>query len=209
MARTTTARSNAGPEPDDIDRQARLLLGDPLRGSEAGKSLYLADADPRDESERSCERIVTAVVRVEGPIHKEEIARRITSLWGLQRTGPRIAEAVARCDRGGASLGSPECRFGLHAPSGQPIVPVRDRSEVAAANLKKPEMIPPAEIRQAILHLVADHVGLRRDELPPMVVRALGFKATSPKLKDLIEKVLATMLEAGDVAARDQKLFVS
>jgi len=34
------------------------------------------------------------VVETEGPIHKEELARRITSLWGQQRTGPRIAEAI-------------------------------------------------------------------------------------------------------------------
>ena len=38
--------------------------------------------------------IARRVVEVEGPIHCDEIARRITSLWGLNRTGSRIAAAV-------------------------------------------------------------------------------------------------------------------
>src|SRR5262249_18481173 len=36
-------------------------------------------------------KIVSDVVRIEGPIHRDEVARRITSLWGQQRTGARIA----------------------------------------------------------------------------------------------------------------------
>jgi hypothetical protein len=35
------------------------------------------------------------LIEIEGPITRDEIARRITSLWGLQRTGARIAEAIA------------------------------------------------------------------------------------------------------------------
>jgi hypothetical protein len=152
--------------------------------------------------------IVTAVVRVEGPIHKEEIARRVTSLWGLQRTGPRIAEAVAKAVDAGIRSGALRAEMDFVTHGQQTVVPVRNRSEVAAANVKKPEMIPPSEVRQAILHLVTEHVGLRREELPLLVGKALGFRAASAKLKDLIEKVLASMLEDGEVASRDQKLFL-
>jgi very-short-patch-repair endonuclease len=161
-----------------------------------------------DTSPRVLERIVTAVVRVEGPIHKEEIARRVTSLWGLQRTGPRIAEAVAKAVDAGLRSGALRADSDFVTPSELAVVQVRNRAAVAAANLRKPEMIPPSEVRQAVLHLVNQHVGLRRDELPLLVVKALGFKVTSPKLKDLIDKVLASMLENGDISARDQKLFV-
>lgn len=41
-------------------------------------------------------RIVTRVVEVEGPIHEEEIARRVGQLWGVGRTGSRIREAVGQ-----------------------------------------------------------------------------------------------------------------
>jgi very-short-patch-repair endonuclease len=154
------------------------------------------------------EGIVTAVVRVEGPIHKEEIARRLTSLWGLQRTGARIAEAVSKAVDAGIRSGALRAEMDFVTHGQQTVVPVRNRSEVALANVKKPEMIPPSEVRQAIRYLVTEHVGLRREELPLLVGKALGFRAASAKLKDLIDKVLATMLENAEVASRDQKLFI-
>ena len=83
------------------------------------------------------------------------------------------------------------------------IVPVRNRSEVTAPNLKKPEMIPPSEVRQAIFYFVKEHVGLRREELPAMVSSVLGFKTTSPKLKELVDKTLTSALKTGDVVSRD------
>jgi very-short-patch-repair endonuclease len=155
------------------------------------------------------EEIVARVVEIEGPIHREEVARRLTSLWGLQRTGARIAEAISRAVDGGISSGvlrSEEEGFVVH--SNQTKVPVRSRAGVTSASLKKPEMIPPAEIRHAILHLAADHVGVGRDELPLMVARALGFKATGAKLKETIEGVLALMVEQEALDLRDEKLFL-
>jgi hypothetical protein len=91
----------------------------------------------------------------------------------------------------------------------QSIVPVRDRSEVTASNLKKPEMIPPSEVRQAIIYFVTEQIGLRREELPVMVSRVFGFKSTSPNVKALVEKTLTSTHEAGEVVARDDKLFLT
>ena len=52
-------------------------------------------------------------------------------------------------------------------------------------------------------------VGWRPDDLGALVVtKVLGFKATSAKLKDVIEKVLARMLEENTVILRGEKLFV-
>ena len=86
---------------------------------------------------------------------------------------------------------------------------MRDRSEVTASNLKKPEMIPPSEVRQAIIYFIKEQIGLRREELPVMVSRVFGFKTTSPKVKELVEKTLISMHEAGDVVSRDDKLFLA
>jgi Protein of unknown function (DUF3320) len=152
---------------------------------------------------------VTTLVQIEGPIHRDEIARRITSLWGLQRTGPRIAEAISNAVEAGVDSGTLRADLDFITHSEQTIVPVRNRSEVAAANLKKPEMIPPSEVRQAILSLVSEQVGPRRDELPVVVGRVLGFKTTSAKLKDMVDKVLTSMLEKGEVVSRDEKLFLA
>jgi hypothetical protein len=89
------------------------------------------------------------------------------------------------------------------------IVSVRDRSEVTASNLKKPEMTPSSEVRQAIIYFVKEQIGLRREELPGMISRVFGVKSTSPKVKELVGKTLLSMHEAGDVVSRDDKLFLA
>ncbi|MDB5348771.1 MAG: hypothetical protein JWN86_18 [Planctomycetota bacterium] len=153
-------------------------------------------------------RIVAKVVDIEGPIHREEIARRITSLWGLQRTGNRIAEVISSTIDSGLSSGvlRSESDFITHAK--QAVLLVRNRSNVDSVNLKKPEMISPSEVRRAIHLLVAEHVGVRDDEIPLLVARALGFRATSPRLKDMIEEVLADLIEKHTISRRDDKLFL-
>jgi hypothetical protein len=70
-------------------------------------------------------------------------------------------------------------------------------------------MIPPSEVHQAIIYFVKEQIGLRREELPVMVSSGFGFKATSPKVKELIDQTLTSMHEAGDVVSRDDKLFLA
>ena len=38
--------------------------------------------------------MIAAVVRYEGPIHTEEVARRVREAFGLERTGRRILETI-------------------------------------------------------------------------------------------------------------------
>ena len=151
--------------------------------------------------------IVAKVVEIEGPVHRDEIARRITSLWGLQRTGGRIAEAISKAIDSATCSGllNADPEFVTHTR--MEVVPVRCRSNVASANLKKPEMIPQAELRQAIHYLVSEHVGIRQDEISTVIARVLGFKATSAKLRELVEQVLARLIEENAVDVRDGKLF--
>jgi hypothetical protein len=48
------------------------------------------------------------------------------------------------------------------------------------------------------------HVGVRRDEVPLMVARVLGFKAAGVRLKDAVEKALARVLAEDAVLLRDE-----
>jgi hypothetical protein len=153
--------------------------------------------------------IAARVVEIEGPIHRDEVAKRITSLWGQSRTGGRIAESIAKAIELGVRSGV------LHADpifvthSRHAMIPVRCRSNVASPNLRRPEMIAPAELRQAIQYLVAEHVGLRREEINLMVARVIGFKAAGAKLKDVIEKALLHTIDENRIVLRGEKLFPS
>ncbi len=194
-----------GEEPEATNGETQFVWAIPYVES----TQEVPSSKPIPETRLSIlEGVVTTLVQIEGPIHKDEIPRRITSLWGLQRTGARISEAIANAIESGIQSGNLRAELDFIVHIQQSIVPVRSRTEVNAANLRKPEMIAPSEMRQAILYLVAEQVGLRRDELPSSVGKVFGFKSTSVKLKESIEKVLTSMLETSDVVVRDEKIFL-
>jgi very-short-patch-repair endonuclease/DNA polymerase III delta prime subunit len=152
--------------------------------------------------------IVAGVVEIEGPIHREEVARRVTSLWGQQRTGARISDAISKAFEVALSseILRAEEEFVVHRD--QTIVPVRNRASVASTHLRKPEMIPPTEVRQAILQLATQQIGLRSSEIPPLVAKALGFKSSGPKLKELIDRVLEGMIQENVLTLREERLYL-
>jgi very-short-patch-repair endonuclease len=205
------------PEVTDVEiERTTTEPGTPVLGNGYSWASSYVEANPKvpnstpipETGPTVLAKVVAEVVKIEGPIHRDEIARRITSLWGQQRTGARIAEAVSKAIDAGVLSGTLQADSDFINHGQQPVILVRDRSEVTSSSLKKPEMIPPAEMRRAILCLVAEQIGLRREELPSMVGRLLGFKTTSAKLKEMIEGVSSSMLESSEVISRDEKLFL-
>ena len=183
--RPSTLRSSATVNP--TRRTARPPTPGQSPTWNRRRKCLIRDPSPR-RALRTLEKIVTEIVRVEGPIHQDEIARRIIALWGGQRTGARIGEAITNAIAAGVRSENLrlESDFASHADQTTSIV--RNRSAVTSSTLQKPEMVPPSELRQAIIHLVTEQVGLRREDLPRLVRRALGVKTTSAKLRDLVEK---------------------
>jgi very-short-patch-repair endonuclease len=151
--------------------------------------------------------IVARVVTIEGPVHRDEIARRITSLWGQQRTGGRIVEAVGKAIETAVGTGVLSDESGFISHSENATIHVRSRLHVSSLPLRRPEMLPPAEIRAAIRHLANEQVGVHVDEMPMIVGRVLGFKATSAKLKEVISRALGESVDNGSVLLRDSKVF--
>jgi very-short-patch-repair endonuclease/DNA polymerase III delta prime subunit len=151
--------------------------------------------------------IVAKVVEIEGPIHREEIARRITSLWGQQRTGARISDAVSKAIDVAVRAKALSARSDFISVREQGTSRVRDRSKVSSQALRKAEMLPPQELSAAIVHLVAKEVGISCDEVQVGVSRALGFRATSEKLSRAVADVLAAVVKEGSLLVRDGKLY--
>jgi hypothetical protein len=58
-------------------------------------------------------------------------------------------------------------------------VKVRDRSQATSPSLRKPEMLPPLELRAALLAVIEQKLGADRAEAVTSVSRAVGFRATS------------------------------
>jgi hypothetical protein len=153
--------------------------------------------------------LAVKVVEAEGPIHEEEVVRRLATLCGAARAGNRIAEAVKNALSEAVDKRLIKIADGFCASIGQTVVPVRNREAVKASGLKRPEMLPPAEIERAILVLIEDNLGVNRDEAIVAVARMLGFKSTGQQLKEVIARQLERLVSAGKIVAKSDTLYLA
>jgi hypothetical protein len=85
---------------------------------------------------------------------------------------------------------------------------VRNRADVQSAGLRKPDMLPPTELRAAILQVVRANFGATPDQVVQSVSRSLGFKATSAQLKAVIDEAIALGIEEQDILLQNDLLTV-
>lgn len=198
---TPAGTPGPGTTPPDIEREEPL---EPAASGTAALAVPYQEArfevptaTPLHQVEtRELAGVVLRIVGIEGPVHEDEVVNRVRDLWGLGRAGTRIQDAVARAIR--ALLVSQRClrRDGfLTVPETKVLV--RNREAVNSVSLRKPEMLPPSEIRAAILALVDASHGVAAAEIPAAVARMLGYKATGAQLRVLIQGVRETLLREG------------
>jgi hypothetical protein len=75
-------------------------------------------------------------------------------------------------------------------------VQIRNR-EQAPASTRRPESLPPAEVRAAITALVSACHGATREEIPTAVARLLGFKSTTTSLRELVDGQITRLVQDG------------
>jgi very-short-patch-repair endonuclease len=165
-----------------------------------------ASQAPHEVPAKFMAAVVDKIVEIEGPVHEDEVARRVSELWGFQRTGNRIVNAVqmglyVATQAGSITHGSPF----FYKPS-QKDVPIRNRENVMSATLRKPEMLPPTEISAAIQSVVGMHFGMKNDEVISEVSRLFGFKSTSSQLKEVIQTQVKNLIGGGVLVQRDSNL---
>ncbi len=88
-------------------------------------------------------------------------------------------------------------------------IPIRDRSTSLSASLRKPEYLPPHEIKKAILVLVEANFGASHNQLPTEVARLFGFKATSAQLREVIEEQIKVLVETGKLQEMGDHLTIA
>ncbi len=149
--------------------------------------------DPHEVSEADMARIVRQIVDGEGPVHQEEISRRVAASFGKERTGQRIVAAVLRGLR--AAGGDVVEADGFWDIGGRPA---RARSRADASNtLRRADMLPAAEIAAVVEMLMRDNGAFGGDELVASIARGLGFDRTGADLRARIGSVLASLVDQG------------
>ena len=165
--------------------------------------------DPQELSPVAMAEVVAAIVAVEGPIHVDEIATRVRTLWRLSRLTPRTVESIQR------GIGEGICSGRIHREgdfciaSADGHIPVRDRSAVSSSGLRSVDLLPPMEVQQCLKILIADHLGATRDEAIVGTARQLGFRSTTTPLRTFIDAQIDALVERGELRADGDRLVAA
>ncbi|ESY82205.1 DNA helicase [Mesorhizobium sp. LNHC221B00] len=150
-----------------------------------------SSVEPHEASVAQLADLVAKIVGIEGPVHIDEVARRITSAFGKSRAGNRIAEAAGRAARLATQtdhalrwMGS----FLLTEEQAQ-NPPVRDRS-AETGSLLKAAYLPPIEIAAAAQRIRSESGGMLPEDLTRAVARLLGFQRVGSDLAEAINDAL-------------------
>jgi hypothetical protein len=142
--------------------------------------------------------VLFRIVQEEGPIHEDELVARVKELWGFQRAGVRVQDAVAKGIRSlliaKRCMREEDCLAVPNAP-----VRIRNRKSVSSPGLRKPDLLPAAEVRTAVLALIDVAHGAGRRELPTAIARLLGFNTTTTTLRDRVERQIQKLVETGQI----------
>jgi very-short-patch-repair endonuclease len=152
--------------------------------------------DLLDVSITDIARIALEVVEAEGPIHTEEVARRIREAFGLQKTGKRILAHVKDGLKHLARKATLVRDGEFWSIRSQELSAVRNRRN-AALPLRRAAMIAPTEYQLAISTIVSDAVAISRDDLAIETARLFGFDRTGPDLQEAIDKQTKTLVKMG------------
>jgi very-short-patch-repair endonuclease len=199
ITRATIVRGEQSKQSDSVADS----LAVPYREARVTVDTYL---EPHRVSPQRMSDIIQQIVAQEGPVHRDEICRRITTLWGLQRTGNRITGAVNAALNWSLRKGKLESSGDFIDVALRPVRKVRSRTD-ASLNLRRPEMLPPSEIRYALARIVEVHFGISEDEAILQVARAFGFSSTSGQLRERIAEQVRQMISSGELRSDGETLL--
>jgi very-short-patch-repair endonuclease len=151
---------------------------------------------------------LSAVVKVESPVHWKEAARRVMSGAGVQKMGSRIEGAFEEAIRVGLSRGLFMRRgeFLWWTEAADPIV--RDRGDLPNSS-RKLDFVAPEEISKAILCVIEASYGMPTDEVPVAVCRLLGFARVTDDMRGAVVPVQEALVRSGRLRWNGHNLSIA
>jgi len=220
-ARIAAAPTSRDPGQMDVPTQTRTTSGGDTPSASEPFELYRACEVPAGKGgregfyERRAERAIRdALVRVvehEGPISLTLAARRVSSAWGLERVTTRVLERVRgllpRDQVRVEAVGEPVFLWpkGLDPASYRRFrIPGADARDARTA-----DDLPPQEIANAIVHLLAAHGSAPEQEIVRETARLLGFQRTGRRVVESIRTGLSVLRERHWVLESDGNLALT
>lgn len=139
---------------------------------------------------------VSEIVKVEGPLHFDEMTKRIVEASGLSKTGSRIKYTLTQALRAAEQAGQVVVKDHFLWNPDMQIPIVRDRSKLPAA-YKKLSLIAPEEIYEAIRQVVAGSISITEEEAIPLVAKLFGFARVTDEMKQALSKEIGQTIRLG------------
>lgn len=198
------------PEPQpELARHAPASVAPPPLLARYVEASFATPATPIHDLRRDdLAEIVWRILEVEAPVHRDEIAKRITSLWGLSRTGGRIAGAVDDALHLLQSRKRTLAEGDFFSIPGKRVIP-RDRAGAASTSLRKAEYLPSAEIHAALRTAVSSNQGIDEERLLVEALHLLGFKTIGQQVRAVALAQLQALCRSNTFERREGRLYLA
>jgi len=171
------------------------LAAQPYRVYEANLSLP-THIDMHELPDHAIHSAIKVLLGYEGPMHIEQVSRRMAESVGIGRVGNRIAQRVYEAITSGSRKGlfHFENPFLYHGPD--KTTPIRDRSNLANSH-KKIEHVSPIEMQAALMETISSSFSISRPDAISASLALLGFQRSTQKAISQVEDALGDLLNKG------------
>lgn len=139
-------------------------------------------------------QLVTAVVQAEGPVHTEEVAKRVARAIAWERVTDRVRAGVHRGVTAATQEGQLTTRGSFLWPAGMTEPPLRDRRNLAGKSIHR---IAPEEVQAVICKVVKDAFGMPYGDVARVAGSLLGFDRVTAETRAVIEPLVLALLDSG------------
>lgn len=141
---------------------------------------------------------ITDVVKTEGPVHLEEMTRRMADAARISKVNSRVKYTITQATQYALEQKFIKAKGDFLWPIDMEQPTLRDRSALPPAS-KKLEYIAPEEIDLAIQKVVEEAIGIQPEAAVSFIAKVLGFSRVTEDLKNDILHHIDLSLEKGSV----------
>jgi very-short-patch-repair endonuclease len=150
------------------------------------------EGELHEQSVHHLAQAIRQVVESEGPIHVEEVVRRIRTLWGLGRAGKRIRDALGKATVTAQAQGYIRQRGDFLWPAGEREIPVRRRGGDVPAKI---ELICDEEITEAMKLVLKAQYATVPEDLMTVAAKLLGLRVITSAVIERIQTIMHGLME--------------
>ncbi len=132
---------------------------------------------------------ITEIVKTEGPVHLDEIIRRMADAAKVGKVNSRVRYTITQATQYAIENKLIKAKSDFLWPVDMEQPAVRDRSALPTAS-RKLEYIAPEEMDLAVRKVVEEAIGIQPEAVVPFIARLFGFTRVTEDLKnDLLHAI--------------------